>query len=173
MSTSAPPPEGVARPPWARPLDRWAARAARWLGWLVRRPDDDALERLARADRGPRPELPRPEGVSVPPGGIDAARAALDRGELAEALHLFGEILAVDERAAWAWHGRGDALQLMGAWQDALAAYERATELQPRVGLHHGGRANALKSLGRVEEAEAAWTEALRLDPGLEWMRRG
>ncbi len=173
MSTFEPPRPGTARPPWARPLDRWAFRAARWLGWLVRRPDEDALEQLARADRGPRPELPEPAGVQISPGGIDAAREALDRGQLAEALHLFGEILAADERAAWAWHGRGDALQLMGEWQDALAAYERAAALQPRVGLHHGGRANALRSLGRLDEAEAAWAEALRSDPGLEWMRRG
>ena len=157
------------RPPWARPLDRWARRLGRLLGW-VGRPSDALLEELARVDRGPRPILPQPP--DVPGGSLAEARAALERGELGEALHRFGALTAADPAHAWAWHGRGDALQLAGDPAEALAAYSRAAALAPTVGLHQGGRFNALRALGRVEEAEQAWAEALRLDPGIGWLRR-
>ncbi|MDP6945643.1 MAG: tetratricopeptide repeat protein, partial [Myxococcota bacterium] len=70
----------------------------------------------------------------------------------------------------WAWHGRGDALQLLGQHVDALDAYTRAARLAPDTGLHHAGRANALKSLDRGQEAHQAQVRAQTCDPTLEWM---
>jgi tetratricopeptide (TPR) repeat protein len=157
------------RPPWAKPLDRLAQRLGRLLSWIGR-PSDQLLEELARVDRGPRPVLP--QAPAVPGGSLDQARAALERGELGEALHRFGLLTEHDPGHAWAWHGRGDALQLAGEPFEALSAYSRAAALAPSVGLHQGGRFNALRTLGRLEEAEQAWAEALRLDPGIAWMRR-
>ncbi len=156
------------RPPWARRLDRLSLRLARLLRLVLPRPDEEGLESLARADRGPRPEVHAPD---VP--GIDQARRAFAEGRHGEALHLFGEILAADPDSAWAWHGRGDALQLLGQHEDALAAYTRAADLAPREGLHRAGCANALTALGRDDQAAAAWTEALRLEPSLRWMQEG
>lgn len=157
------------RPPWARPLDRVAQRLSRLLGWIGR-PSDSVLEELARVDRGPRPVLPR--APAVPGGSLNQARLALERGELGEALHRFGVLTDADPGHNWAWHGRGDALQLAGDPAEALVAYARAAALAPTVGLHHGGRFNALRALGRLDEAEQAWAAALRLDPGIGWMRR-
>lgn len=156
------------RPPWARRADRVALLLARLLRPLLRRPPEAALEHLARADRGPRPDAP-----VLAVAGIAPARRALAQGQLAEALHLFGELLAADPDSAWAWHGRGDALQFLGQPAEALVAYERACALAPSEGLHHGGRANALGALDRTAQAEAAWQQALGLDPSLVWMRQG
>ena len=170
MSASKPP--DVQRPRWASRLDRAGLWVARLIGLIVPSADERQLARLARRHR------PAPEPMNFEPARfgvedhIGRGREALDRGALGEALHHFGRQLQEVPEDAWAWHGRGDALQLMGQPAPALAAYEHAIHLAPGVGLHHGGRANALRSLARGEEAEAAWSRALELDPSLTWMRK-
>jgi len=104
---------------------------------------------------------------------IERGRSALKAQDYAEALHCFGQAIQINDEARWAWHGRGDAMQLSGHHVEAERAYGSAMALDPSCGLHHAGHANALAALGRLEEANAAWTEALRLDPGLQWMREG
>lgn len=131
------------------------------LGPLLGRPSEDQLTALARKAR-PAPPIEVP---AFGPDHLALGRAAFAEGRYGDALHHFGQLLEVDPESPWAWHGRGDALQLMDEHAGALAAYERAAALAPRTGLHHAGRANALHSLGRTDEAEAAREEALRLDP--------
>ena len=168
MTTSPPRP----RPYWARRLDRWTLRVARVLSPLFGRPSDELLTRLARVAR-PSPPIVVPSAADL---GIidhlDEGRRALSGGLYAEALFHFRERLTqTDETDSWAWHGRGDALQLLKQPDDALAAYDRAVALQPNQGLHHMGRANALESVGRGNEADAATRQALSLDASLTWMR--
>lgn len=172
LPPSAPGPS--ARPEWAARLDRWALVAARWGGRLLGRPREELLAKLARRDRpGLASGEAPPTAHRSPEAHIAAGRAAFGAGQHAEALHHFGLALEVAPEAAWAWHGRGDALQRMGVYEAALLAYSRAAALAPRTGLHHGGRANALAALGREELAENAWSEAMLLDPSLGWMRNG
>ncbi len=128
---------------WARRLDRLVLRLSPLLRRLLPRPADSALQALARPDRGPAPEVVLPD---LP--DIERARQAFATGAYGEALFLFGEILAVDAENPWAWHGRGDALQLLGHHAAALEAYERARALQPKEPLHEAGRQNALRGLG-------------------------
>ena len=104
-------------------------------------------------------------------GHIQKGRAAFEKGAFGEALHHFGQAIAIDDEARWAWHGRGDALQLSDQAKTALVAYERACELDPACGLHHAGRSNALAKLDQHEAAEEAWRKALTLDTTLGWMR--
>ena len=88
--------------------------------------------------------------ISLPEGTVDAlsaGRAAFEAGHYADALHHFGVILEHDANHPWAWHGRGDALQLMGSYQEALAAYETAAALQPEEPLHRAGIDNAQRAL--------------------------
>ena len=88
--------------------------------------------------------------ISLPEGSVDAlseGRRAFSEGRYAEALHHFSTILDHDPEHAWAWHGRGDALQLMGAHADALAAYTRAAALQPDEPLHRSGIDNAQQAM--------------------------
>ena len=168
MTSSSP----SSRPPWARRLDRWALRMAWVLSPLVRRPSDELLARLARVARpSPPVEVPTAAELGIV-DHLDEGRRALSGGEYAEALFHFRERLSeTDDQDAWAWHGRGDALQFLGQSSDALAAYDRAVALQPRQGLHHLGRANALDALARSTEAEEATRHGLSLDPSLSWMR--
>lgn len=162
---------GQDRPAWATRLDRVAARVATVVGRVLGRPSEALLAELARADR---PGAASPGGaVDGPEQGIAAGRRAFEAGHYAEALHLMGAVLERWPDAAWAWHGRGDALQLLGDPEGALRAYDEAVARAPETGLHHAGRANALRSLGRALQEEAAWQAALGRDPSLTWMRAG
>lgn len=159
------------RPPWARRLDRWISRAARWADHLIGRPSEALLAELARPHRAAA--APAVQHRASPEAQIRAGRRALERGELAEALHAFSAALEQAPESPWAWHGRGDALQRLGDPAGALAAYQRAAALAPETGLHHAGASNALESLGRLGEAARAWDRALQLDPTLSWFREG
>jgi len=140
------------------------------VGAFLPRPTDDALDAFARADR-PAPPISVPTAADL--GVVDHlgdGRQAFADGRHGEALHAFGAHIDAFPEDPWGWHGRGDALQLMGSHEDALVAYDEAARRAPATGLHHAGRANALRALGRTEEARAAVAEALRLDPGGSWI---
>lgn len=88
--------------------------------------------------------------ITLPEGSVDAlsaGRAAFEAGHYADALHHFGTILEHDPDHPWAWHGRGDALQLLGSHAQALAAYRRAAALQPDEPLHRAGIENAQRAM--------------------------
>lgn len=159
----------MAAPPltWARALDRWTLRLARVGGRILGRPSEATLQRLARQDR-PSPPIEIPD---FGPDHLAEGRDAFAAGRHADALFHFSERAREAPQDPWGWHGRGDALQLLGEPAGALEAYDRAAALSPGEGLHHGGRANALEALGREAEAQAAWQRALGLDPTLGWMR--
>ena len=145
---------------------------ANWIGKLVGRPSESLLTELARKDRPGSPTQQSNPALQAS-HHIRLGQAAFESGDYAEALHCFAAAVRLTPDAPWAWHGRGDALQLSGDPEGALRAYERACELSPATGLHHGGRANALAALGQPTAAQDAWDTALQLDPSLDWMARG
>lgn len=174
---SSPPPRDHARrpdrrPAWARRTDRlllWGLPLSRWL--RITRPSEALLARLARRDR-PAPTRPR-LGLDA---ALNAGREAFQAGQYGEALHHFDQVLLGDPDAPWAWHGRGDALQLLGDPAGALDAYDHALASHPdrphtELALHQAGRSNALRALGHEPEAQLAWEQALSLDPSVRWMR--
>jgi len=109
---------------------------------LVGRPDEQHLSTLAARPLHPSLDAP-------PTDSLTNGRKAFQEGRHSEALHYFSQILEENPDHAWAWHGRGDALQLMGAWQDALTAYERAIAIQPEEPLHREGRKNARQAIAQ------------------------
>ncbi len=152
--------------------DRLVLALANVLGRVVGRPSEALLSALAARDR----VSPRAEGLhplATASHLIQQGQAAFSSGAYGEALHHFGAAIQCAPDAPWAWHGRGDTLQLSGQYAPALAAYDRAVQLNVSCGLHHAGRANALAALGQQAEADAAWDHALHLDPSLTWMREG
>jgi len=155
------------RSDWGRWLDTLVHPLLGLARWVLPRPSNAHLARLSPRDGGVVNTAPAVRAASH----IQKGRTAFERGALGEALHHFGEAIAFDDSARWAWHGRGDALQISERPADALAAYEMACTVDPECGLHHAGRFNALTSLGRIVEADAAWETALRLDSSLTWMR--
>ena len=60
---------------------------------------------------------------------------------------------------------RGIALRDLGRFEEALAACDRAIEIDPRHAVAHTNRGNALRDLGRFEEALAAYDRAIEIDP--------
>jgi tetratricopeptide (TPR) repeat protein len=91
--------------------------------------------------------------------------ALLALGRHAEALASYRAAFAGAADAPWLL-GVANALQALEQPREALAAYERALALQPRLADAHGGRGNALQALNRHEEALAAYAAALAIDPG-------
>ena len=154
-------------------LDRLALALARVGGRLIGRPSETLLTELAGRDRPGRREPAHEPPLVAASHHIQQGQAAFASGAYGEALHHFGVALKYAPDAAWAWHGRGDALQLSGQHDAALSAYNQAIKLDNDCGLHHAGRANALASLGQNEAADTAWKTALDLDPSLTWMREG
>ena len=144
--------------------------AAREIGG---RPSDALLTALASQDRPGAPASQRDPPLVQASHHIQQGQAAFSNGAYGEALHHFGVAIEHAPEAAWAWHGRGDALQLSGQYAAALAAYDKATAIDDSCGLHHAGRANALAALERKNEAIEAWDRALDRDSSLTWMREG
>jgi Flp pilus assembly protein TadD len=66
----------------------------------------------------------------------------------------------------------GIALASEGRLEDAVAAYRRAIEADPRDALAHANLGAALAAAGRVQDAGDELVTALRLDPGLAGAHR-
>ena len=154
-------------------LDRVVLLIARIGGRVLGRPSDALLTALASQDRPGASEVHRDPPLVQASHHIQQGQAAFSNGAYGEALHHFGVAIEHAPEAAWAWHGRGDALQLSGQYAAALAAYDKATAIDDSCGLHHAGRANALAALERKNEANEAWEHALDRDSSLAWMREG
>ncbi len=153
-------------------FERLVLTLANVLGRILRRPSEALLSELAARDRrGSSPQVDSP--LVAASHKIQLGQAAFASGAYGEALHHFGDALDDAPEAPWAWHGRGDALQLSGQHEAALSAYEAAIRFNPECGLHQAGRANALAAMGHDEAAHDAWETALQLDPSLTWMREG
>jgi len=154
-------------------LDRVVLALAKVGGRLIGRPSDSLLTQLASRDRPGRSYATSEPPLVQASHHIQQGQAAFANGDYGEALHQFGVALEHAPDASWAWHGRGDALQLSGQHESALRAYDHAIALDNSCGLHHAGRANALDSLGQQDEANQAWKAALERDSSLNWMREG
>ena len=169
MTAEAPKPPS--RSPWGARLDRISLWVARLAGRLVPRPSDTSLRTLARSDR-PAPGIRVPTAAELGlQNHLEDGRQALGEGRLGDALHSFGQRVEEAPDDPWAWHGRGDALQLLADSEGARAAYGQALALQPQEGLHHMGLANALDALGDRAGADDHTSRALALNPSLSWMR--
>jgi tetratricopeptide (TPR) repeat protein len=159
--------------PFRPTLDQFSLIGARVLGRLIGRPSDGLLTQLAARDREARPSTPGDSPMVAASDHIQLGQSAFAAAAYGEALHHFGTALSHAPDAPWAWHGRGDALQLSGQHEAALEAYRKAIANDDATGLHHAGAANALRALGQDEAAQDAWTAALERDPSLIWMQAG
>lgn len=111
-------------------------------------------------------------GVSV--------KLALDGFELfnrwycALLLGLVG-VFALIRQPQTIWNFLGFVLSLCRKYEQALAAYNKAIELQPNSHWAWLYRGSILEELGRYEEALAAYKKAIELKPNINWawMQRG
>ena len=76
-------------------------------------------------------------------------------------------------RQSWCCNGLGNVYRDMKRYEEALAAYQRSFELNPKDGVPHIGLGNVYSDLGRYDEALAAYQRALELDPKLTYAHNG
>jgi predicted O-linked N-acetylglucosamine transferase (SPINDLY family) len=87
-------------------------------------------------------------------------------GQLAEAEHLYQELLATDPRDFTAQHLLGVIHAQQGRNEEALQEIDAALRLRPDDADAQLNRANVLKVLGRAQEALEGYARALELKPG-------
>jgi tetratricopeptide (TPR) repeat protein len=90
----------------------------------------------------------------------DWKRVAAARGDHQTALNSF-------KRDAATWGTRGTDLLKAGLYEEALASFARALEIDPRFGGAWYNRASAFSSLGRHEEAITCYAQVLDIDAQL------
>jgi tetratricopeptide (TPR) repeat protein len=132
---------------------------------MFRTPSEQILSILSQRDRTTHPFF------RIPSSTLEKGRKLLSKGEYAQALALFTILIEKNPQNEWAWHGRGDAFQLLEAYEQAENAYRKATERNPNESLHWGGLANALFGQKKEIEAQKIWIKAQRIDPSIAWMR--
>jgi len=55
--------------------------------------------------------------------------------------------------------------RVLGRYEDAIAAYHKAVEINPKYAIAHGDLGDVYRDLGRYEDAIAAYQKAIELDP--------
>ncbi len=86
-----------------------------------------------------------------------------------------GGALELKPDLAEAWHGRGNVLNELKHYEEALGAYDKALALNLNFAGAWHGRGNVLSEVNRHHEALAAYDKALVLAPDLTeaWLGRG
>ncbi len=102
-----------------------------------------------------------------------------DQGEEADAVKAYDEaIIRFDPdnpHLTVAWYKKGKAYTSQGDWENALDAYDNATELAPNNSEAWNSKGETLVALGKNEEAVEAYGEVTRLDPNntYAWIAKG
>ncbi|MDD2837043.1 MAG: tetratricopeptide repeat protein, partial [Methanothrix sp.] len=102
-------------------------------------------------------------------GGRGFSLARLNRSDKAaeafnKSLSASQKVLDKDNKSAYAWFWKGEALRGLGRYQESLESYDHALEIGPEKAISaRRGKGFVLKSLSRDSEADAAFAEAKEL----------
>lgn len=110
-----------------------------------------------------------PSSLPAAPVGLGADTAQTRR--LAELDPQIGK----SPPSAQAWYAKAEALAELGRHEEALAGYNRALELDPRLAMALRGKALVLRTMHKSAEALVAVELALQVDPSLAlaWRAKG
>ncbi len=97
--------------------------------------------------------------------GVQAALAALNRGDLAAAVAAAQAALAAEPRSAPAHYLLATAHLLQGRTEDAEAGYRRAIRLAPGLAEAHNNLGLVLERRGQPAEAESCYRRAIAARP--------
>jgi tetratricopeptide (TPR) repeat protein len=93
-------------------------------------------------------------------------RRALERqqnGQYSQAVAVYDDIIALDDRQASAHMGRGHALCMLGRHAEALESYDHALTIGPDLAEAHHRRSWVLFTLGRYSDALASLDRVVTL----------
>lgn len=109
------------------------------------------------------------------PGDLElhraVARCAGAAGDVTAALRTIDAAVAIAPDRADLHGDRGQVLQIAGRDGDALAAYRRATALDPAFAPALYGAAQVHERMHRLDDAAEALAAAARVDPGSPYLR--
>ncbi len=97
--------------------------------------------------------------------GADGDEQVRVRDLAEQALGWAGRALALDPDLAEGYAAKGNALDRLGRWAEAKAAYRRSTELDPNYATGHQWYSRSLSQEGYLDEALAEMRRAVELDP--------
>lgn len=115
----------------------------------------------------------------VDPGNCESMSAlaaiASQSGELQRAVQLYDALMIRLGDSAETHYKRGNALNRLRRWEEALADYDRVIELDPGYANAFCNRGAVLEKLQRLDEALASFDRAVELNPGdvLAYYNRG
>jgi predicted O-linked N-acetylglucosamine transferase (SPINDLY family) len=118
------------------------------------------LNRLFKRSPAPTAEVP-----DDPQSLKRIAEAALQSGELAQAVELFDALIGRAPGDPELYYKRGNAHNRMGRGESAVADYDRAIALRPDYATAYCNRGAVLAGLGRWDEALASYDRALAINP--------
>ena len=113
------------------------------------------------------PREPAPEGTTTLHirAFLGVAMAKHQEGQLAEAEHMYRQVLRWEPNHPDAYHLLGLLAAQLNRPEDALPLFEHAIALNPTVPEYHANYGNALTLTSRIEDAEAAFAKAISLRP--------
>ncbi|MBI3739204.1 MAG: tetratricopeptide repeat protein, partial [Chloroflexi bacterium] len=165
------------------PTPEQAVPLARQLAW------EGLDDRTAREDTDAKIALRLALLHDLPEGdGTLAARAELQftlaglylaKREFDESIRYWNEAITIAERLdntqflAWCYNGLGNVNHGLTRYDDAIAAYQRAIELDPKNAHPHNGVGNVYYALARYDDAIAAYQGAIALDPKFAYPHNG
>ncbi|NJM27802.1 MAG: tetratricopeptide repeat protein [Pseudanabaena sp. RU_4_16] len=84
-------------------------------------------------------------------------------------------MISIQPDSPYAWVGKGNALLGLRQYDEALKAYDRATQIKPDYFLGWTGRGAVFNNLRKYDEALAAYEQATKVKPdsALAWAGHG
>ena len=130
----------------------------------------ETVRPFARTADGRWLQLAKQQWISAP--AVDSALRSLPVATVPEAEEAEE---ATDVSVAWTYYEQGEAQDLRGQYEEALADFDAAIRLAPDIALFYHYRGLVKAQLGRYVEALTDYDAALRLEPRdiLTFMNRG
>ncbi len=94
-------------------------------------------------------------------------RQESEKGDTQGAVDAYDKAIQLKPDMVEAYNNRGNAMQALGRYKEAIVDYDEALRLEPRDADAYNNRGGARCVLGRHEEAIADCDEALRLKPSM------
>lgn len=147
-----------------------AVRAALREKLNVQGPEQEALLEYLVTGKTPKDADAQVEAVRLGIQGVSLA----ERGEHAEAILRYDQGLQRDPTNAALWGNKARSAEALGRFEEALGYYDRAQELDPKLGVG-SHKARTLMRMKRFEEALAEFDRSLAANPehAASWHNKG